>query len=121
MPTCGNALGRPRLIVTTVVVASCIVASGCDGGIRVRGQVVDTAGAPISTARIHLEPARNGRRFDDGTTSDDGCFSIGHVVAPGRYNYLVRITAPGFKPVEGVIAWPKNEAAVQCETSNGRK
>lgn len=97
---------KDRVILTIVVVASAIAAAGCDGAIRVRGRVVDAAGAPISTARIHLEPARHGRQFDDSVTPE-GCFTVRHVVAPGRYNYTVRITAPGFKPVQDVL--PTNE------------
>jgi Carboxypeptidase regulatory-like domain len=95
-----------RVVLIIVIVASAIAAAGCDGAIRVRGRVVDAAGGPISTARIHLAPVRDGRQFDDVVTSD-GCFTLQRVVAPGRYNYTVRITAPGFKPVQDVL--PTNE------------
>ena len=100
-----------RLVVTTVGLAASVVAAGCDGAVRLRGRVVDTAGAPISTARIHLQPTRNGRQFDDAPTAD-GCFTIGHVVAPGRYNYKVLITAPGYKSAEGVIVTNENNRSV---------
>lgn len=101
----GGCMSTDRSILTIVVVAS-IAAAGCDGAIRVRGRVVDAAGAPISSARIHLAPARDGRRFD-GSVTPEGCFTIRRVVAPGRYNYTVRITAPGFKPVQDLL--PTNE------------
>ena len=97
---------KNRVILTIGVVASSIAAAGCDGAIRVRGRVVDAAGEPVSTARIYLSPARDGRRFDDSVTHE-GCFTIRRVVAPGRYNYTVRITAPGFKPVQDLL--PTNE------------
>ena len=98
-------MSTDRSILTIVVVAS-IAAAGCDGAIRVRGRVVDAAGEPVSTARIHLSPPRDGRQFEDSVTPE-GCFSIRRVVAPGRYNYTVRITAQGFKPVQDVL--PTNE------------
>ena len=100
-----------RLVGTAVVLTASIVTAGCDGAIRLRGRVLDTAGAPISTARIHLQPTRNGRQFDS-TPTPDGCFTIGGVVAPGRYNYKVLITAPGYKSAEGVIVTNENNRTV---------
>jgi hypothetical protein len=135
---------RNRRFLTVAALVSSVAAAGCDGGLRVRGRVVDAAGIPVATALIHLEPTRKGRQFEE-PVAPDGCFSIGHVVAPGRYMYRINVTAEGFKPVHGTIRtiddnralvvlrdvtdsqastfvasvgeWPKNEVATVCETN----
>ena len=66
---------------------------------------MDAAGEPSPLLGFTFH-RRDGRRFDDSVTPE-GCFTIRRVVAPGRYNYTVRITAPGFKPVQDVV--PTNE------------
>lgn len=93
---------KNRLMLMIAVAMGSLAVAGCDGGVRIRGRVVDGAGTPVATARIHLERARSDRQFDDVVTPD-GCFRIGHVVAPGRYSYTMHITAPGFKPVQGAV------------------
>jgi hypothetical protein len=102
---------RNRPLLSFAVLLSAIAVAGCDGMIRIRGRVVDAAGTSIATAKIHLEPTRNGHRFEDDV-SPDGCFRVGRVVAPGRYAYKVLVTAEGFKPAQGVVRTLEDNRAI---------
>ena len=74
--------------------------AGCDGGIYVRGIVRDANGQPVPGARVRLERGEGGRNFER-TTEASGCFFLGGVVAPGSYDYDLRVEAPGFQPAAG--------------------
>lgn len=95
-----------------------MVVGGCDGLIRVRGRVMDASGAPVATARVRLEPAPNGRDFDD-LVGPDGFFRMGRVVAPGRYNFTVHVTAPEFQPAHGVIRTIEDNRARRSPARDG--
>jgi len=70
--------------------------------VRIRGRVLDETGAPVPEARIQLERGPGQPTFSDRVTLD-GCFKLGHVVAPGRYKYNLHVTASGFAAARGVV------------------
>lgn len=63
---------------------------------------MDANGVPVTDAQIRLDRGADRRAFSDRATAD-GCFSVGHVVAPGRYKYNLRVLAPGFAPAQGQV------------------
>jgi hypothetical protein len=86
-----------------IVVAAALFLAGCDGFVRVRGRVVDATGTPMSSAQVRLDAGPDQRAFAESVRAD-GCFVLSRVVAPGRYKYTFRVTAPGFAPAEATLA-----------------
>ena len=81
----------------------CALLAACDGGVRLRGIVVDPTGVPVPKAEIHLEPGRGEDRGVTRLASENGCFSVMRVVAPGRRKYKFRVMAPGFAAATGEV------------------
>ncbi len=68
---------------------------GCDGGVYADGSVRNQNGDPISGATVLLRRA-GGWTFT-GLTNADGCFWLGGVTAPGRYEYSLTVQAKGYR------------------------
>lgn len=77
----------------------CLVGCMGDGGVRVNGQVIGSAGAPIVGARVYLDDpgrARYPASFET-TTEPDGSFTLSTTVAPGHYAIPLVVEATGLK------------------------
>ena len=98
-----DSRSRPRASAAASIIVAAVILTGCDGGVRIRGRVVDGAGAPVPGAQIQLERGPNDRSFSD-RVRPDGCFRLGHVVAPGRYKYKLHVVAAGFAAAEGIVS-----------------
>ena len=75
------------------------VLSGCDGGISVTAGVVDPDNNPIAGAAATMRSSQVSREYSSVTTND-GCLSIGGTATPGRHDYLLSISAPGYKRLD---------------------
>jgi hypothetical protein len=84
------------LVIACTTLSGCIFMLPGDGGVHASGVVRDSEGTPIAGAAINLQA---GSSVSD-KTGTDGRFLVGDVVAPGRYNVPLLISASGFKSVE---------------------
>jgi len=83
---------------------------GCDGGIYVRGVVRDPSGGAIPKARVSiLEVGR------DQATDEEGCFNVGGLTAPGRRDYSLTVSAPGYKLATAKLRSGKDPLAVTLQ------
>src|SRR5690606_31477872 len=72
-------------------------------GIRIRGNVRDSADHPLAFASVGLYAAD---RFLTGSTADrQGHFSLRYAVGAGQSS-TVRVTSIGFQPVEFAFVYP---------------
>ena len=79
-----------------------IFTAGCDGSIGVRGRILDAHGEPILAAATELGRSEDSFAFE-AKTGASGCFELGGLVAPGERDYLLTVSAPGYKPFEGTF------------------
>jgi len=71
--------------------------SGCDGGTRVKGVVLDSNDTPIADADVKLTTGELRREVK---SSDRGTFKIGMTHSPFNPELTLEVTKPGFKPFE---------------------
>ena len=120
--------GEAAVRVRGLVLVLALAALSCDGGVSLRGRVMDGAGAPIEGAMVRV--SRQGY-YGEARTAESGCLEIFGVVAPGRYSFSVVVEAPGRKALtteietldsyhcEFVLVPETSEArsASECETN----
>ncbi|MFC7523164.1 outer membrane beta-barrel protein [Parapedobacter sp. GCM10030251] len=86
-------------------------------GIRIRGNVRDSADRPLAFASVGLYTAD---RFLTGSTADrQGHFSLRYAFDAGQ-SYTVKVTSIGFQPVEFVFVYPDTArlAAITLKRDN---
>ncbi len=71
--------------------------SGCDGGTRLKGVVLDSNGTPIADADVKLTTEERKREVK---SSDRGVFEVGMTHSPFNPELTLEVTKPGFKPFE---------------------
>src|SRR5690606_23009421 len=86
-------------------------------GVRIRGDVRDSANRPLAFASVGLYAAD---RFLTGSTADrQGHFSLRYAFDAGQ-SYTVKVTSIGFQPVEFVFVYPDTArlAAITLKRDN---
>jgi hypothetical protein len=81
------------------IVAIVLVVAGCDGTLSVDGQIVDTSGAPISSAQVQTYP-NDARSY---ASDSNGCFRLFQMCAPFARSLPLRVTADGYKGIAGTV------------------
>jgi hypothetical protein len=80
-------------------VAVVFAVTGCDGALSVDGQIVDTSGAPISSARVQTYP-NDARSY---VSDSNGCFRFFQMCAPFARSLPLRVTADGYQGITGTV------------------
>jgi hypothetical protein len=88
-------MSTPQVLWSASLITLVVMASGCDGGVQLKGRVTDASGAPVTSARVLLRDGDRRVRAE-GQTDLRGCFELLEMVAPGRYSLRGEVTAPGF-------------------------
>ena len=96
------------LVIACIALPGCIFMLPGDGGVHASGIVRDPEGNPIAGAEINLQA---GSSVSD-KTGTDGRFLVSDVVAPGRYNVPLLVSASGFKSVEASVPTLTNNHVV---------
>ena|SRR2546423_7359532 len=81
-------------ILILVLGAMCVA---CDGSVRATGRIRDTNKRPLSNANVSLQRSERGAREFTSASDVKGCFSVGGIVAPGRYKYNLYVSLTGYK------------------------
>jgi hypothetical protein len=71
--------------------------SGCDGGTRLKGVVLDSSDRPIADADVKLTTGELKREVK---SSDRGVFKVGLIHSPFNPELTLEVTKTGFKPFE---------------------
>ncbi len=74
--------------------------AGCmgDGAVDCTGTIVTAEGKPVAGARVHATELQDVSGLDSKSLPD-GSFTVGALIAPGRYWVAFVVDAPGFKPL----------------------
>ncbi len=87
-----------RAAASILIVLLAMICVACDGSVRAKGRIRDANSTPLANAKIALQRSERGA-WNFTTESDEkGCFSVGGIVAPGRYKYDLDVSLAGYKP-----------------------
>lgn len=89
---------------TVLLLCLSLAIVACDGSMRTQGIVVTPDGVPIDGATITVtRKSADNPRVLTAKSGPDGCFLNFGVVSPVRQDYVLRVTADGRQPAEGIV------------------
>jgi hypothetical protein len=77
------------------------LSAGCDAVKVAKGQVEDPRGAPVAGASVSLQRKGGARR--EAESDKEGKFSVSVIYGPGKAEFTLAVSKPGFKPFSRVL------------------
>jgi hypothetical protein len=87
---------RRYIVCLTLIVI--LLTSGCDGGTRLQGEVVDADNKPVAEAKVRLCELNETSRSSDSKTDESGRYTVMLMHAPFKIPLVVTVTKDGYKP-----------------------
>jgi uncharacterized GH25 family protein len=92
-----TAMNRKSILVASMISACVIFLAGCDGGVQVKGRILDERGKPVKEARILLESRGESHQTE---SREDGSYDVGVMHAPVTPKGKLTVSKKGYETYE---------------------